>query len=387
MNILIMTATAGNAIQRQVAESVARLEISARTDAGGFRLHAAMMTFMGFGVLAMVSVLSLFGVLFFLMLMLQALRFSILLSAALAIPMLTFAYLFWHAFSTLGRTFCVRLPEPRGIYTDASMAPQLWNMVQGIAKLQGAPAVSGIYVTNDFEMVLRPRPRFGIFGGLHYDLLIGLPLLCALSPAHMRALVAHELGHLSPQVPVFHAWVHRLWDLWNAMMALTEGHEPNMLSRPYFNFLAWYTRTFYLYETALTRLDEAVADRCAAHTVGADALRDALIIRAVRTYYLREAFRPTNMPDSREKQAPTTDLCRQMGQPWPREAFEWFNLALTEKVPGWEHHAALAVRLQGLNVTMPSLPAVPRETATQAFVPEIAEEVMRQLDVLYPLKV
>lgn len=380
-----MTVRDGNEMQQQMAATALHMEMAARTSPGSFRTNAAVMTLAGFAGLFGFAVLALFGIVFFLSLFLRFL-FLIHFAALLFIPLAGFALLFWHVSGTLARTLCARMPDPKGIYVDPRTSPQLYQQVRALATVLDTPQISKIYVTNDFAIALRPRMRFGIFGGLDYDLLIGLPLLCALSPAQAKALLAHELGHLSMQIPAFHAWVHRVWDLWSAMMTLTECMDPNIITRPYLHFLTWYTRQFYLYEMVIARLDDLTADKCAARVTGSEVLRDALLIRAVRSYYLHEGYRSAALANARDVHAPTSELCGSLTTPWPPEAEEWLQRALQEPA-GYDHHAALATRLRNLGVAAATLPPVPTDTAAPVMLGDIVDEVTRQLDALYPLPI
>jgi Zn-dependent protease with chaperone function len=101
------------------------------------------------------------------------------------------AYATWHALHT-------RRVEPAGVPVTRTDAPQLWALIDEAAAAAGTRAPDAVTVVAEAAATLSERTRLlGIIGG-HRDLYLGLPLLQAWDVAHLRALVAHELGHGSP---------------------------------------------------------------------------------------------------------------------------------------------------------------------------------------------
>lgn len=52
--------------------------------------------------------------------------------------------------------------------------------------------------------------RLGVLGWHVNYLILGLPLMQAVSPEQFRAIVAHELGHLSRNHSRFAGWIYRV---------------------------------------------------------------------------------------------------------------------------------------------------------------------------------
>ncbi|WP_430783058.1 M48 family metalloprotease [Actinoplanes sp. G11-F43] len=100
-------------------------------------------------------------------------------------------YATWRALHTRHRV-------PAGVAVSRDQAPRLWEMVDAAAAAARVPAPSGVTVVADATAALGERTRLlGLIGGRR-DLYLGLPLLQALEPDRLAAIVAHELGHGSP---------------------------------------------------------------------------------------------------------------------------------------------------------------------------------------------
>ena len=74
-------------------------------------------------------------------------------------------------------------------------------------------------------MEMSQNPAFGLLGWYHNFLVIGLPLLFAISPEHFRAIVAHELGHLSKIHGWFSYWIDRSLITWLNLIETLQKEE------------------------------------------------------------------------------------------------------------------------------------------------------------------
>src|SRR5207248_8888294 len=119
-------------------------------------------------------------------------------------------------------------------------------------------------------------PRLGLLGWQRNYLVIGLPLMQALSPEQFRAAIAHEMGHLSRNHGRFAGWVYRLQQTWSRLLETlqAERHGASVLFEWFFN---WYAPYFSAYSFVLRRADEYVADRCAVELAGVRSASEALI--------------------------------------------------------------------------------------------------------------
>lgn len=175
----------------------------------------------------------------------------------------------------LGRVFFLRLQPPQGRVIDAKDFPELFAEIDDIrAQLQAQP-IYQVVISHEFNAAVASLPRFGVLGWPRHYLLLGLPLLQQLDRASLRAVLAHEFGHLSRTHTRTGHWIYRLrlsWELILQQLQLQRSWGL-WLVRP---FLRWYAPFFNAYSFVFARNNEYEADRCAVQVAGAAALARAL---------------------------------------------------------------------------------------------------------------
>jgi Zn-dependent protease with chaperone function len=94
------------------------------------------------------------------------------------------------------RSLWVRFEAPEGLPLTAAEAAPLLELLQQQTRALKAPRVHQVLLTDDFNAAAVQVPRLGILGWPRNYVLVGLPLLQALTPTQAAAVVGHELGHL-----------------------------------------------------------------------------------------------------------------------------------------------------------------------------------------------
>jgi Peptidase family M48 len=134
-----------------------------------------------------------------------------------------------------------------------------------------------------------PR-RGGIFGQRNY-LVLGLPYMHILSPDEFRAVVAHELGHLSQSHGRFGTWAYRVRTRWWQLLAGL-GERRHWTTGIFRRFFEWYVPRFDAYSFPLRRAHEFEADEAAAAAAGPQAAMTALLSGTLGARYLYEQYWP-----------------------------------------------------------------------------------------------
>src|SRR5207249_200161 len=112
-----------------------------------------------------------------------------------------------------------------------------------------------VLLTDDFNAAAAQRPRLGIFGWQENYLLLGLPLMLALTPGQFRSVVAHELGHLSGNHGKFGGWIYRINRTWEQLVErMTQSRS--WVSGIFTKFFGWYMPFFEAYSFVLRRQQE-----------------------------------------------------------------------------------------------------------------------------------
>lgn len=287
------------------------------------------------------------------------------------------------------RSLWVTIPPPSGIKLQHKQAPQLFTLVKELISALQAPKFHHILLTNEFNAAVVQRPRLGVLGWQQNYLLLGLPLMHALSPEQFRAVVAHELGHLSGKHSRFAGWIYRVRKTWfNLLEHFEAGRQTapdniqlaaavcgTIIFEPFFN---WYTPFFGAYSFVLARANEYEADRCAVELAGAKNMAEALINVEVKAQFLENAFWPSVYKQSEVQPEPPTDTFKTMfgalrDQIATDDSQNWLQQALAQKTNNVDTHPCLRDRLSALGYcpsqqreTLP-LPISIKVTAAQQF--------------------
>ena len=137
---------------------------------------------------------------------------------------------------------------------NRKQAAGLFSVVDELTKSLKAPQFNHILLTADLNAAVVQRPRFGFIGWQINYLLLGLPLMQALSPDQFRAVVAHELAHLSGDDSRFSGWIYRVRQAW---FELAEKFQSDRQGGFFFRqFFSWYGPFFKAYSFVLARAQE-----------------------------------------------------------------------------------------------------------------------------------
>lgn len=187
----------------------------------------------------------------------------------LLLVLLAFAKVIWHA---------MRVPfdPPDGIEITPTRSPRLFRVIGSLRKFLHTPPIHHVFLTPHFQATVDQMPRLGILGWYRNYLLIGLPLMQALSPEEFRAVLAHELGHLAGQHSRFGSWIYRLGSTWEQILERMQAEKRwgGWIFRVFFNAYMPYLSA---YTFALRRQQEYEADRNSAHLTGPKVVASALV--------------------------------------------------------------------------------------------------------------
>ncbi|MGK7889359.1 MAG: M48 family metalloprotease [Leptolyngbyaceae cyanobacterium] len=228
---------------------------------------------------------------------------------------------------------CFHIPSPEGLEVSAKKVPSLFQLLRSLQKELRTPPFHHVLLTNEFNAAVSQVPNFGFFGGYRNYLIIGLPLLQTLSPGQFRAVLAHELGHLSAKHGQFGHWIYRVRQTWYQLLSglqdpqqsTGEGMFDLMLALAsligrgaFVLFFQWYAPFFAAYSFVLARADEYEADRYAAKLAGAKNLASALVNSEIAGGYVLPSFwqRIAAKVDQQvDPPEPYTELAQQVQHP------------------------------------------------------------------------
>ncbi|MDQ3686784.1 MAG: M48 family metallopeptidase [Acidobacteriota bacterium] len=354
-----------------------RVEDAARRNPQAYKLKVLMLALAGYAYL--------FFVLALLLTLASLLLWGFIsgrglngITVKIEIALLVFAYI-------VARSMWVRLPPPEGLPLTGRRAPALFETVGEIKRTVDGPDVHAVLLTEEFNASVVQIPRFGLFGWPRNYLVIGLPLMYALSPTQFRAVLAHEFGHLAGAHGRFGSWIYRIRVTWYQLMEALEGRQ-HWGSFLFNRFFRWYVPFFGAYSFVLARSHEYQADLCAAEAVGAREAADALISVEVNGVHLAEKFWSDHydkVKNQSDAPAPYTEMAKSLrAGVRSDEAQRWLNDALTAETGSADTHPSLNDRLAALGQA-PRLPDPVIESAAQFYLKEALAGLTEELNVLW----
>lgn len=329
----------------QFEQLVRRLESYSREHPTGYRLKVALVAVLGYAYVLAVPglVLSMSA---WLILSLREEGSSHLSSMKLLFGLGILAVI-------IMRAFWVRFTPPTGLEVQREDAPRLFLLIDKLTNALGTPPFHHVLIVNDLNATVTQIPRLGIFGWYQNYLLLGLPLMLAMTPAQFRAVLAHEFGHLSRHHGRFSGWIYRTRMVWSRLLEelTARNHWGSML---FTKFMGWYAPYFNAYSFVLARAREYEADRQAARLVGPRSMKDALAALQVIARLMDELYWPAlNRRTITNPTPPAShldELITVLQRVPPQDSIQkWMHDAMQQLTTYADTHPALAERLAALD--------------------------------------
>jgi Zn-dependent protease with chaperone function len=249
------------------------------------------------------------------------------------------------------RTFWIAMPPPDGHLLPDDQAPDLRRLIEEVRVSLKGPRIHRIYFDPSFNAGVLQRRRFGIWGPRVNSLLLGLPMLMALSPDQLRIVLAHEFGHLARSDSTFGSWFYRMNSTWDLLAAPGRWKRMRWLTAGW--FVTWFGKYFSISTLAVRRIHEYRADRSAANVFGKSDVADVLMRISWLGYRLNQQFWPATIRRAATTPLPPTDALAQMADlfsaPPPAALYErWSYRETTARTPITSVHPCLADRLAAL---------------------------------------
>ena len=270
--------------------------------------------------------------------------------------------------------------EPTGIAITTRRGARLHAMVQDVRQQIGAPRIHRILVTAAFNASALQLPRVGIFWPRN-TLLVGYPLLATLSREQIRAVIAHELGHITHAHGRFTSWVHRTRRTWERLLDELDARQATPAHvRLLFR---WYVPRLHAESVAVSRQQELLADRLAAEVTGAETTAQALVAIGVGGEVLSRTFWPPLLRRVEHDPVPPRPystmgpgIWRALGE---RDQANLLDQALRDDPEPWGTHPSLRERLARLGQRA-QLPAAVQSTAAEELLAAEQHDIAGQLD-------
>ncbi|HEX6707901.1 MAG TPA: M48 family metallopeptidase [Albitalea sp.] len=358
--------------QARFEQMVARLERESDASPRSYQLKVAALALLGFLILALIVGVAGFG-----LVLLAGIAVATLLTGGKALILLfklgklllVLAIPLWLLVRSASQALFTRLPPPQGLELRRAEAPALFAAMDGMRRGMKGPRFHHVLVTDEMNAAVVQRPLFGLFGFPRNYLILGLPLLEALSAEEALAVVAHEYGHLAGSHSRFAAYIYRLRHSWGTIQAVAQQWQ-GWTGRPLQRIVGWYAPYFNAYTFVLARANEYQADAASAELVGAGVAASALKrVNISASQY--DAFVESTLTTIRDLPAPPADLsaqwaARALQAPPAERAEQWLRRALERESQASDTHPVLRERLRALTGHAVSASELPAPVAASA---------------------
>jgi Zn-dependent protease with chaperone function len=358
----------------QFEQTVQRFELYSKHNPGLYRFGALLLALLGYA-----------SILLILLLLLTMAGGSVGLVIAthgnVAVLKLTIVCLI--AAFGVGKALWVHIPPPEGRELKASEAPELFRVIKDVRNEGKAPPIHRVFLNREFNASLQQYALLGALGWYRNYLHLGLPLLLALDENQFRAVLAHEIGHLSGAHSKLGAWTYRLRTTWGSLLEAF-GRKRRGLGSLFLPFFRWYFDFFNAYTFVLSRQQEVEADRFAARLTGAKTLASALSALEVQGTFLDSRYWAVFSKKNRETAEPTASPFAGMGPALhtgtdSQEETRWLQRALLPRTNFFNTHPSFADRLALLGQS-PSLPPKAQNSAAEVFLGSLLGPLTAQWD-------
>lgn len=279
------------------------------------------------------------------------------------------------------RALFVRHAPPDGLVLAQADAPALFAMVEEVRRAVDGPVIHELRLSEDFNAGIVQLPRLGPLGWYRNYLFVGLPLLQALPADEMKAVIAHEFGHLVNADGKLSTWVYRVRQTWVQLAdALSYSSWARLLQR----FFRWYGPWFNAMSFGLARQTEYAADAVSARvtdapTAAATLVRVDLSGRRYDRDYWAGVHAAAVAPDA-DRLTPFAGAAPFLAEPHAGGGAEQaLARALTARTDLGDTHPVLADRLQALGVA-PAVPAPLVRSAAESLLPDGGAPLADALD-------
>lgn len=320
---------------------VGRLDAEARRNPAGYRRWVVLLALAGYTYIALVILAALVPLILSI--------WAIATLGAIALKLiLIFSGFIWLVL----RSLWVRIEPPQGRRLLPEEAPELFALIEDLRRQLKSVPVHRVLVTEELNASVAQTPRLGLFGWHRNTLLLGLPLMKALSREQFAAVLAHEFGHLAGGHGRLGNWIYRLRAGWSRLAEVLRERAPTggFLFKPFF---AWFVPYFSATSFPLARTNEYDADATAARLTSPAAAAAALTGLSVVGTFLEARFWPGLHRQADDLPHPAFTPFAAMGEAMrgdidPASLHDWLEQALARPTSLDNTHPSLSDRLRAL---------------------------------------
>lgn len=234
-------------------------------------------------------------------------------------------------------------------------AEALFILVEILSRKLRVRFPRNVFLVNDFNAGIRHMPRLGILGWSRSELILGLPLMEALTLDQLRSVIAHEFGHQAAGHGRLMGWVHRTRIMWERLRR--ERPDAGVGDPIWSWFIAVYLPRFEAFSLLLCRGHEYEADGLAATNCTNTATAEALALTTILSELVQDEVITPFFQQSVSEELPPVDffyrIRNRLRDPIPLANMEVrLHRALMTNTSFTDTHPCLRERLAALGIPL-----------------------------------
>lgn len=328
----------------EVSRRIRKAEEHARRDYSGYRRGVLAFAVLGYMYILFVPIVLFLLILGTVWLMLKTKHaYGLEIQFILGLVIALFAYI---------RALWVSIDEPVGVKLERADYPALFELVDELCQRLNVK-VDYVMADDQYNAMVLQRPRLGFFGWYANYVVLGLPLMQSLPPAHFKAVLAHEFGHISGNHGKSNAFIYN--QRVRLVQILTAMHQHSQLAMLMLvKFYDWYYPRFSASSLVIAREHEKQADIQAAEISSNETSGEALVLTEIKGNHLGNVW--TNITERvKDIEAPPDLVYFEIGEklalaPEDEEkALDALAASLRRATDNEDTHPSLSERLRIVN--------------------------------------
>ena len=180
---------------------------------------------------------------------------------------------------------------PSGLDLTEAGFPRLFELLQELCELYGEPRIDRVVLRDRFDIRLIKTPRNGFAFSTTRTLVIGLPVLLAMSPLDVHVLLARRVGQLDGKHNRLNSWLYFLRDMWGHYLSCCDGRG-TPFGRSIYAFFQNYVPRYRSFSVGVARSSELEADRYALQVINDRDTARSITCQVVTETYLTRSYWP-----------------------------------------------------------------------------------------------
>ena len=195
--------------------------------------------------------------------------------------------------------FKLRFSLPSGLELTEAGFPRLFELLHELYEIYGEPRIDRVILRDRFDIRLIKTPRNGFAFSTTRTLVIGLPVLLAMSPLDVHVLLARRVGQLAGKDHRLNSWLYFLRDMWGHYLGCGDGRGSSFVKSVY-AFFQNYVPRYRSFSVGVARSSELEADRYALQAINDRDTARSITYQVLAETYLVRSYWPNVLQSAKQ---------------------------------------------------------------------------------------